>query len=237
MTTIQKVIKYLAIAFAIFLTVSIVSGILGALGVITGLQNVKQYIKEDMQGTTYDAEIESLDIDLAAANLKIQNGETFSVETDNEYITHRQKDGKVIVEEKKHNWFGGSDGGTLVITIPEDHKLQEIEIDAGAGNIEIACAEVRNLDLDMGVGELKLISRLNGNSDIDFGVGEANIILIGESEDYRIRMSKGIGRATLDGKDMGNDEWYGNGSNMIEMDGGVGEIAIEFQSEIKQGPI
>ena len=37
MTTAQKVIKYLAIAFAIFLTVSIIGGILSAVGFLGGL--------------------------------------------------------------------------------------------------------------------------------------------------------------------------------------------------------
>ena len=36
MTTFQKVIKYLAIALAIFLTVSIIGGILGIFGLFSG---------------------------------------------------------------------------------------------------------------------------------------------------------------------------------------------------------
>jgi len=37
MTTLQKVIKYLAIAFAIFLTVTIIGGILSVVGLFGGL--------------------------------------------------------------------------------------------------------------------------------------------------------------------------------------------------------
>ena len=37
MTTFQKVIRYLAMALAIFLTVSIIGGILGAVGLFGGL--------------------------------------------------------------------------------------------------------------------------------------------------------------------------------------------------------
>ena len=37
MTTLQKVIKYLALAFAVFLTVSIVGGILSAVGLLGSL--------------------------------------------------------------------------------------------------------------------------------------------------------------------------------------------------------
>lgn len=37
MTSFQRIVKYLAIAFAVFLIVSIISGICGAIALLTGL--------------------------------------------------------------------------------------------------------------------------------------------------------------------------------------------------------
>ena len=54
MTTLQKVIRYLAIAFAIFLAVSIIGGVLGAVGLFGGffednavLEDAKTYAVSD----------------------------------------------------------------------------------------------------------------------------------------------------------------------------------------------
>ena len=39
---------------------------------------------------------------------------------------------------------------------------------------------------------------------------------------------KGAGKATLDGVKMSDDVVYGDGENSIEIDGGVGDMKIEF---------
>ena len=230
MTQIQKVIKCFAMAFAIFLAVGIVSGIVGTLAVLTGISKNSDKTGE-MDGITYEEEIDSLEIDLAAVDLKIQNGDAFAVETDSERIVQKQKNGKLIIEENGKKWFGVEHGGSLLITIPEDTTFKGVEIDAGAGNITIDCASLHNLDLDMGVGELNLTAKLTGLCDIDFGVGEADVILLGSENDYRICLNKGIGKATLEGESMKNDTYYGDGANLLEMDGGIGTVTIDFRAE------
>ena len=230
MTQIQRVIKYLAMAFAILLTVGIVSGIAGVLAVFTGISGGAEKTGK-AEGITYEAEIHSLEIDLAAVDLKIQSGETFAVETDSEQIVQKQRNGKLVIEEKDRKWFGTENGGSVFITVPKEVVLKNVEIDAGAGNITIDCACLNNLDLDMGVGDLNITSKLTGKCDIDFGVGEADITLIGSSDDYRIRLDKGIGNATLEGENMKNGTYYGDGVNLLEMDGGIGKVTIDFQEE------
>ena len=54
------------------------------------------------------------------------------------------------------------------------------------------------------------------------------LTLLGKPEDYRIRLDKGLGEARLDGQKMYDDAVYGNGIHSIEIDGGVGELKIEF---------
>ena len=38
----------------------------------------------------------------------------------------------------------------------------------------------------------------------------------------------GLGSIKIDGKDISNGEIFGNGENYIEVDGGVGNIKIDF---------
>lgn len=234
MTKLQKVIKYMAIGFAIFLTISIVSGIVKVIALINGVSvfvGGSSQTTEAPEGTVYTDDIDSLKIDIAAVELKIQEGNEFSVETDSKYITSRQKNGTLIVEEKKHNTVGVNDAGSLIITIPAGVSLRETEIDAGAGKIEIEMLNTEKLDMDMGVGELLMKAEITGKADIDFGVGSAQITLLGSPDDYRIGMDKGIGEATLDGEKMRNEEYYGEGERLIEMDGGIGEVEIVFEGK------
>ena len=83
----------------------------------------------------------------------------------------------------------------------------------------------------MGVGELNLTGELSGKSSIDYGVGETNIVLLGTDDDYKVKLDKGIGEATIDGIKMSDDSVYGAGKNYIEIDGGVGELSISFKAK------
>lgn len=131
MSTAQKIIKNLAIAFAIFLIVSIITGILSALfgvSAIIGLTKDDKHISEELK------------------NVELQ-------QTDN---------------------------------------------------------SIRQIDIDAGVGSLKL--NING-----------------KKEDYKIKVSKGIGAIRINGDEVSNDSTTGNGENYIEIDGGIGDIRINIQ--------
>lgn len=106
---------------------------------------------------------------------------------------------------------------------------ESADIDGGAGKVTISGGALNNLDLDMGVGGFDLTSRLSGDCDLDYGVGSAELTLLGDKDDYRIEIDKGLGNATIDGKEMRDGEIYGNGENKIYIDGGVGKIEIKFK--------
>ncbi|MDD7024010.1 MAG: hypothetical protein PUI37_04005, partial [Oscillospiraceae bacterium] len=60
---------------------------------------------------------------------------------------------------------------------------------------------------------------------------ETKLTLLGSREDYQIEMDKGIGEARLEGESMRDDSVYGAGRNRIEIDGGIGEISIDFSED------
>ena len=105
----------------------------------------------------------------------------------------------------------------------------EADIKGGAGQITISDGSIRDLELEMGVGELNLTAALLGDSDLTFGVGESNLTLLGDEEDYRIEMEKGLGSIAIDGKVISDSEKLGNGQNSVEIQGGVGSINLTFQ--------
>lgn len=102
-------------------------------------------------------------------------------------------------------------------------------IDGGAGEIVINSANLKNLDLDIGAGKATIEAYLEGKNDIDCGVGALNFNLLGNKEDYQIKVNKGIGSVTIDGIKQSDGSIFGNGYNTINLDGGIGSITVDFK--------
>lgn len=272
MTTGQKVIKYLAIAFAIFLTVTIIGGILSAAGLLGGF-----FTGEDITGDrkTYSVsgDIQNLDIEIKAANLYIKEGEAFSVESNLKNLKVDEKNGGLIIKdaaEIKVHLFGSNsyENAELTIYVPARTVFENVnlatgagrlnvesltaetldfelgagevsitsliatksaDIEGGAGKITISGGALKGLDLEMGVGQLNLASALTGNCRLDLGIGETNIALIGNKNDYKLELEKGLGSISVEGKAVSNYSIGGNGTNQVEIHGGIGAINLEFK--------
>ena len=271
MTTLQKVIKYLAIAFAIFLTVSIIGGILSAVGLFGGLFS-SDAVLEEVKTYSVAADIHNLDIEINAADLYIKEGDAFSVESNLKHLKVEENGGLLTIQETK-KFTGTYNGAVLTVYVPAgtvfdnvnlttgagrltignlssgtlDFELgagdvsidslvatKSADIEGGAGRITITNGALKDLDLDMGVGQLNLTSALTGESDFDLGVGESNITVIGNKDDYKLDIEKGIGNITVDGEGVSNIKGQGNGNNSIEVNGGIGAINLKFkESEAK----
>lgn len=226
MTTLQRCIKYGAIAFAIFLIVSIFSGIIGVIGIFAGVDKLTS--DKPMEGITFTADdIYELDIDLAAVDFVIRTGDTFSVENVNENIECYVDDHTLVIEEK--GIFHTSDTRKVVLEIPSDVRFSEVEINGGAGKIEIDQLYTEKLDIDMGVGDMTICTSVDKKCDIDMGVGNIEITLLGTVDDYTIDLDKGIGSAKLNGKEMKNNSIYGNGDCQVDIDGGIGKIDLVIE--------
>lgn len=266
MTTVQRIIKYCAIAFAVFLIVSIIGGIIGAAASVSALSGDEDAVGE-MKSYAVTETVKNLEIDLSGARLEFRIGDRFSVESDHKYLKVESVDDVLSVKED-HPAFGFySEGAQVILTVPRDFFFERVAISAGAGTVKadtllaeklsldlgagevdigeltatarasinsgagelrIGGGEMANLDFDIGTGEASLKSRLTGDCSIDYGVGELELTLLGTREDYGITLDKGVGKATLDGVKMTDDAVYGDGENIIGIDGGVGELKIVF---------
>jgi len=273
MTQVQRVIKYLAIAFAIFLIFNIVYA------VIFGIQSVFCIFTDNEDETITelhdlsipnDSLVSNLDIDLAYTSLIVNVGDEFKIETNQDTILCRQERNTILIEEDDDFGFlKRNKDSQLLITVPKEFVFEKVEIDTGAGKIsieelntnklsfdfgagkteieelnvlkdaeldggageiKILSGEIHNLDVDMGVGKFILKSSLIGNHQIDAGVGEMNLELLGEVDDYAIKVDKGIGSVSIDGKKIENGFKYGDGDNFIDINGGVGTISVDIIS-------
>lgn len=266
MTTFQKVIKYLAMAFAVFLTVSIIGGLLSMLGFLGGFFG-SDAVSEDIQTYAVSSDISRLEVNINAADFSIKQGEKFSVESNLKHLTVEDKNGTLFVRETKA--FGSTyTGSVLTLYIPADTTFEKVniktgagkltaeqlsadtmdlelgagevaieslvatsgvDIEGGAGKITISGGSLHNLDLDMGVGQLNLTSALSGDCNFDLGIGESNITVIGDRENYKLDIEKGIGNITVDGASASNMKEQGNSGDSIDISGGIGAINLNFK--------
>ena len=90
MTELQKVIKYLAIALAVFLIVSIVGGAVSVVRLVAGLFD-RDSATADFISYSVSGEFHSLDIEIGVADLNIREGEAFSVESNLKHLRVKEK--------------------------------------------------------------------------------------------------------------------------------------------------
>ena len=248
MTTAQKIIKYIANAFAIFLIVTIIFsilsagyGILIAIGVINKQENK---ISENLITISDNIdEISTLKLDIKASDLQIKNGKKFEVKTNNSNIKYSNENGKVSVkEEGMFKWHLGKNyEGTVIIYLPEDmEQIEEVKMDIGAGTIFIENLKTKNLYFELGAGNVTIDSmtvskkmRLNGgagnieinsgkiaNADVDLGVGKTTI-----KSDFtgNSKIDTGIGELNLD-LTLPKEDYK------INVNKGIGEIRFNGKS-------
>ena len=223
MTTAQKIIKNLAIAFAIFLIIIIISTILGViygLANVLGLKNQENQIIGQMNELSIENnEINRLDIEIAFTNLSIKTGDSLKVETDNSNITCRENNHTLQIKEKSKNWFSNNQEGDIVLYLPEELALEEVEINAGAGKISIENLNAKKLELELGAGETEINNiKITQNCSIDSGAGRVNI-LSGFMQNLDLDM--GVGEVNLTAMLEGKSD----------MDAGIGNLNITLQGD------
>lgn len=265
----QKVIKYIAIGFAIFLIVNIIS--LAAYGIVSigniFNNNENNTITEGFKNIKTKNKVSKLEIETKGVGITIKKGDKFKIETDNKDIKTKESNNKLLIIEDNNNWFNKTDYTELIIYVPNDYQFDEVSIDNGAGKIEvdtlntqkldldlgagkvnitnlsvfeeadidggageinITSSSIKNLDLDLGLGKVNLNSSLYGFNEIDGGIGELIINLIGTENDYQIKANKGLGKITINDEKIQSDTSYGNGNNLIDISGGIGNISINY---------
>ena len=272
MNVVQKIIKYLAIALAIFIIINIVSVVLSVLYGLSWISGATKDVEiiesqEEIYSTIGNTDITTLKIELNASNLEIKNGEMLRVETNNLNVKCNQEGSQLIIKDKTKNWFSKrSDESQIILYMPANMlwdsvkidsgagelNIEELatrnfdfdmgagkvvikklnvsnktEIDGGAGKIEILSGAMNNLKLNTGVGDFSLNAKLTGRNDVNAGVGKLNFNLTDGTENYKIKVNKGIGSITIDGNETTDGNEYGHGETYIDIDGGVGAIEIK----------
>jgi len=236
MNTFQKVIKYLAVAFALFLSISIIGGIVQVLASVASFGS-KNAVGE-MKTYEISEKIESIQVDISAADFVIQTGETFLVESNHKYLTVDERNTKLVISEKEHSSFSNTHGNVkLVVTVPDGFIFQDADISTGAGRVTVDTLAANTLHLVLGAGETKIESlTANTKADIEGGAGA---LTVNGGALHNLDCDMGVGGLKLTSEITGNSSIeYGVGQAelmllgsaedyQIHLDKGIGEATLD----------
>ena len=237
MTTLQKVIKYLALAFAIFLTVSIVGGILSAVGLLGSLISDDEAEWGDVIGETKNytvsSEISDLNIQINAADFYIKEGNSFSVESNLKNLEVDEKNGCFTLKDLTKIKLNGSnayESAVLTIYVPVGTVFDNVNIKTGAGRFTVDSLSAATIGFELGAGDVtisKLIAEKSANIE-----GGAGRITISDGAIKNLDLEMGLGQLNLTSALTGD----------CNLDSGVGEMNVtllgskdDYELDIEKG--
>ena len=222
MTTTQKIIKYLAIAFALFLVISIFSIIFGlSREIISSINSDKKDSKLLEEYTTISNNvnnIESFKIDISNDNIEIKEGEKFEVKTNDPDVKFYHENSKVKIKtDKTFSWhLSNSSRGTIIIYLPNESNISELDLNLGAGKIDIDKIFVEILLMDLGAGTMTAKEiNVYEKATINGGAGNINIY---SGTINNLNLKLGAGNASIE-SDL-------TGSNTLTT--GVGKLNLSL---------
>ncbi len=211
------------------LTASIIVGIICVIGFIGGFV-FNTVTTKDMKTYTVTSEISNLCVNINAADITINQGEAFSVESNLKYLTVSDENGLLSVKDTKR-FFGNYNNAKLIITIPTDVVFENAELTAGAGIFTVDTLSAKELNCDFGAGEVKIDS-LSATSAADINGGTGKITISGGSiNDLNFHM--GVGELNLTSLLIGEcDLAFGVGESNITLLGRKSDYTLDITKGI-----
>lgn len=185
--------------------------------------------RKTMDNTT---EIHSLSFDVSASDIILKEGSDFSIEgTGIDKSTIKNGTWKVSSKIKNSflwglfpikvgNWniFGTKKGRKITVTIPREHALKKVSLDAKAIEWKIGRLNCQKLDIDVSAGTFRIDHLTSNEVDISVSAGDVRIksFQIGGEADISCRM----GDIRLGSEDTRAD----NLCNKLEAECSMGDV-------------
>ena len=232
MNSFQRTIKYIAIGFAVFLAVVIISAIINV-GVIiastvSGGLALNKTKTIDFSETFTD--VSSLEVSNSTGKLTILEGDTFKVEAENVSKSFEAKvtnGGTLKILDNSQNinflWFHfngfNNPNSKITVYLPEDFIAEDIKLDTGAGNVDISDVQTDYLLLSAGAGNIDGSNITAKKVKVDGGVGNVNLDNVNFiNSDFDC----GVGNLTVEGTLLGKNK----------LDCGVGDVNLDLTGDI-----
>lgn len=218
----QKIIKYAAIAFALYLSITIIGAIVGGvLAISTGIYGASVIMEQkDIERVDVTKEFEQfnkLDLEIAASNLTIKTeGNQFKVETyripkttkiEVDNGTLKIRDNKKIINSQESN---------IIIYIPEETIIEDIKLEMGAGTVNLNKINSEKIHFSFGAGSVNIRELIAKEARIECGAGQ---VIIEDTDLTNAKLDSGVGKLVYSG--------YMRGRTKI--DSGIGEVILNLE--------
>lgn len=221
MKSFHKVIKYCALALAAFLIVGILTSISFGFNILSDIfNNDKIKLSDDLEIIELvNTEIKDLEIKLDTTQIVFKIGDELKIETNNQKIKVEENAYKLKLQEN-NNWFFKRGNSQLVITVPSSYLFDLVNIESGAGKINIENLSAKTLNLNLGAGKV-VLSNLNisDNAKINGGAGS---VTVSSGIINNLKLDIGLGTFTLNSRLTGNNK----------IDAGIGTLKINLSDSI-----
>ena len=247
MTTFQKVIKYLAFAFAIFLSICIISEILRVFVALPGFfeesssqTETSGYEQQDLPSAKTSAasnsEITEIKTELSASSLEIKTGDSFQVESNSKNIEYKMDNKCLVIKEKKSTLPFHWNQVKVTVTIPKGTVFQTAEIGAGAGEVDIEELIADSLKIELGAGELQAKTLIaNSNARIDGGAGSVSVT---DGALHNAALDMGVGELDYHGTLTGFSRVdYGIGETQLSLTGNENDYQISLDKGVGEATL
>lgn len=228
----QKVIKILAIIFAIIIIVNIFGALIFGTSILLGISKfndtevnnheetikIDDNVNDNMHFSETYQNVESIDIDINLSNLIIKQGEELKVEAFNVPNSFSSKviGNELKIKEKGNkNLFSDYEMAKIIVYIPQNLTFRKVNVETDVGSILIEQIKANEFDIDSGVGTITLKNVESNRTDINTGSGEANIE---SSKLNNLEFDAGLGKVNIEAEITG----------ISKIDAGVGEINIKL---------
>lgn len=196
-----------------------------------------------------DGTITSLEFDLGGAEVTVRGGESFSLEVLHGSLRKNQVQNGVWMLE---NGVKDLSGAEIVVTVPQDQVLDRLNLEVGAGKLNLENLHCKTAEFEVGVGslnaagvtveersdltvelgQLQLDGSLLGRTAVQCEMGDVTLNLEKPAE-YGYRVTSDMGSVSIDGQSyggMGTElEMMRDASNFYEIDCDMGSVNLEFQ--------
>lgn len=215
MNTFQKVVKYIALALALSIIVSIITL---AFNIINEV--FLSFHEDTIENTEYKFQnevINSLDIDIKSADASIIYGSEFKIETNIKDVSRSVKNGVLKV---KDNSKGYNKDKKIVITVAEGINFESVKVSLGKGVSTISSLSAKEVDFEISAGKV-VLNNLNISDKASFECG-AGKLEINNSNINNLKLDMGAGEVSVNSVLTGTSEF----------DAGVGKLSINLLDSI-----
>lgn len=184
------------------------------------------------EAKTYEitSEIHSLDIEISAADFKIESADKFSVESNLKYLSVSEKNGVLRIVDKAKSNLTDSDA-MLIVYVPNGTVFNDVDIETGAAKMTVDTLSANAMELKLGAGDVRVeCLNASSNADIEGGVGRITIVS-GTLNDLTLEM--GMGELNLTAAVLGDSDLnFGVGESNVTLIGSKDDYKVDIEKGI-----